>query len=200
MKNISPYNRLIDSSTFTVLDFETANDALNSACSLSYIRVEKGEIKDQGYTLIKPKNARISETHRLSHGITEKDLEMAPGFKEVWKTLEPLLANQVVLPLNCASDIEVLIAMANDHDIALPQFRYICAPESMKADLIDLDKFNLKDISVYFDLQFDYYNTLAEDLIEKMHQVNAIGQMYNTRPRANARDLNRHFYRKRMME
>ena len=66
------------------IDFETANFAQSSVCSVGLVIVKDGEIVDNYYSLIRPipnyYNARCSEVN----GLHFDDTNDAPEFPDVW--------------------------------------------------------------------------------------------------------------------
>ena len=69
---------------FVAIDFETANFAQSSVCSVGLVIVKDGEIVDSYYSLIRPVpnyyNARCSEVN----GLHFDDTNDAPEFPDVW--------------------------------------------------------------------------------------------------------------------
>ena len=69
---------------FVAIDFETANFAQSSVCSVGLVIVKDGEIVDNYYSLIRPipnyYNARCSEVN----GLHFDDTNDAPEFPDVW--------------------------------------------------------------------------------------------------------------------
>lgn len=67
---------------FVAIDFETANFAQSSVCSVGLVIVKDGEIVDNYYSLIRPipnyYNAHCSEVHGLHFDDTNDAPETAP--------------------------------------------------------------------------------------------------------------------------
>jgi len=74
---------------FVAIDFETADYEPDSACAVALVRVEDGRIVDRACRLIRP--PRQGFVFSYLHGITWADVAGAPGFREVWADLAPLL-------------------------------------------------------------------------------------------------------------
>jgi DNA polymerase-3 subunit epsilon len=74
---------------FVAIDFETADQGRDSACSVGLVRVEGNRIVDRAYRLIRPPRSRFLFTH--IHGLTWEDVAGEPTFGEVWPDLVPLL-------------------------------------------------------------------------------------------------------------
>lgn len=70
--------------TFTAIDFETANSARASACSVGYTVVQDGEIVRTEHSLIfPPTGLEFSHINRGVHGIGPEDVMDAPEFQDV---------------------------------------------------------------------------------------------------------------------
>lgn len=70
--------------TFTAIDFETANSARASACSVGYTVVQDGEIVRTEHSLIfPPTGLEFSHINRGVHGIGPEDVIGAPQFQDV---------------------------------------------------------------------------------------------------------------------
>jgi len=67
-------------SSFVGLDFETANGALSSICTVGQVVVRKGEVVDTFYSLIQPEPNYYNYYNTLVHGLTNKDTDYAPIF------------------------------------------------------------------------------------------------------------------------
>ena len=75
--------------TFAAIDFETANNRRNSACSVSIVTVRDNEIEDQVTYLIRPPTRYFEFTD--IHGISWEDVEDMPSFGELW----PLISSKL---------------------------------------------------------------------------------------------------------
>ena len=74
---------------FIAIDFETANPKRYSACSLALTVVKNNQIADQFYSLIKP-DTDFSWRNIQVHGITEKQVQNAPSFPELWPHIQKI--------------------------------------------------------------------------------------------------------------
>jgi DNA polymerase III subunit epsilon len=71
---------------FVAIDFETADNGADSACSVGLVRVESGRIVDEMVRLIRPPRDRMLFTH--IHGITLRDVATAPSFSRIWPEIQ----------------------------------------------------------------------------------------------------------------
>lgn len=65
---------------FAAIDFETANYARSSVCSVGVIIVRGGEVVDKFYSLIKPEPEYYNYRCTQVHGLTAADTDAAPVF------------------------------------------------------------------------------------------------------------------------
>ncbi|MGK2951923.1 MAG: hypothetical protein ACSLEZ_06010, partial [Thiobacillus sp.] len=63
---------------FAAIDFETANNARDSACAVGVVIVEHGRIVDRLYALIRPPSRQFLFTH--IHGLSWHDVKDAQPF------------------------------------------------------------------------------------------------------------------------
>ena len=69
---------------FVAIDFETANFAQSSVCSVGLVIVKDGEIADTYYSLIRPIPNYYCQRCQDVHGLGPSDTNDAPEFPEVW--------------------------------------------------------------------------------------------------------------------
>ncbi len=75
--------------SFVAIDFESANEALTSACSVGAVIVRNYHIEEEFYSLIQPRPNIYRFWNTKIHGLTDKDTNEAPLFPEVWDALAP---------------------------------------------------------------------------------------------------------------
>ena len=72
---------------FAAIDFETANGARTSVCSVGVVVVRRGEITERFYSLIQPEPNYYSWFCQRVHGLDHSDTDGAPLFPEVWNNI-----------------------------------------------------------------------------------------------------------------
>ncbi|MGC8829299.1 MAG: exonuclease domain-containing protein [Verrucomicrobiia bacterium] len=111
--------------TFAAIDFETANEKMDSACAVSVVLFnKKGELGVKT-KLIRPpyKNFRYSRIH----GITYDDVKYAQQFPEVWSDLSKMIKEASLLCAhNARFDQTVLKECCKRYGIPCPQKEFIC--------------------------------------------------------------------------
>lgn len=122
----SPPTALPD--VFAAIDFETADTLPDSACSVGLVRVERGEVVDRAYRLIRPPRREIP--HSFVHGLTWSRVRRARPFGEVWPTIAPLLAGVAfVTAHNAEFDRAVLAACCEQAGLPAPEVDFVCTVE-----------------------------------------------------------------------
>ncbi len=99
---------MVEGLSFTAIDFETATANHNSACAIGLVVIENGLIVDEFHSLIRPPgNQYMWQTTRV-HGIKPRDTCDAPTFQDLFVTIQPLIANRVMVAHNELFDRNVL--------------------------------------------------------------------------------------------
>jgi DNA polymerase-3 subunit epsilon len=116
----------MEHTTFAALDFETANQARDSACSLGLVLVDGGRISARQNWLIRPPSREFQFTH--IHGITWDMVRSAPSFREVWLEARELLRGAEFLAAhNAAFDRSVLTACCSTAGLSIPALEFRCS-------------------------------------------------------------------------
>lgn len=92
---------------FIAVDFETANQNFDSACSIGIAAVRDFEIVNTYYSLINP-HVEFSSHNIEVHGITPEDVRHAPSAYDVWRQISCFFGSCAVLAHNAYFDMSVL--------------------------------------------------------------------------------------------
>ena len=112
-------------SRFVAIDFETANDRRNSACSVGLVVGREGEIEESQTSLIRPPDSEFSFTS--VHGLDWDDVRGEPTFGELWPTLRPWIENaEFVAAHNAPFDRSVLYACCARYGVTAPRKPFVC--------------------------------------------------------------------------
>jgi len=149
------------SAMFVAIDFETANSARSSACSIGVVRVEDGEVVDRRHWLIRPRPLVFSPHNVRVHGIQARDVASAPTFAELWPSLRPLLEGQLVLAHNVGFDMGVLQQSLDQHGLPYPSLSYACTVQLARRTWM-LPRYDLKTVASSFGFQFQHHQALAD--------------------------------------
>ena len=86
--------------TFTAIDFETAQGYRWSICQVGLVRVENGVITKELTLLVQPPDNYYWGKFTQIHGISGADTAHAPTFEQVWPSLAPFIENELVVAHN----------------------------------------------------------------------------------------------------
>ncbi|MGE5425123.1 MAG: 3'-5' exonuclease [Syntrophothermus sp.] len=122
-------------STFTAIDFETANSARNSICQIGLVRVVDGEIFQYFSQLIRPPDNHYNYWNTKVHGITPRHTLAEPAFYEVWPMIRGYIEDQLVVAHNVSFDAGVLRATLQYYKLRVPEFKTDCTYRHSKMNL-----------------------------------------------------------------
>lgn len=105
---------------FAAIDFETANGARTSVCSVGIVVVRGGVVVDRFYSLIRPVPNTYSYFCTQVHGLTYHDTIDAPSFDEVWQQIVPVIGDLPLVAHNSHFDEGCLRATLQLYEIDCP--------------------------------------------------------------------------------
>lgn len=111
---------------FAAIDFETANSARSSVCSVGVVVVRGGVVTDRFYSLIQPEPDYYTYWCTRVHGLTQADTCHAPVFPDVWRQVEPLIAGLPLVAHNKAFDESCLKAVFKVYQLTYPDYPFFC--------------------------------------------------------------------------
>jgi DNA polymerase-3 subunit epsilon len=118
--------------SFAAIDFETANNARDSACAVGVVIVERGRIVDRLLELICPPSREFLFTH--IHGLSWDDVKGAQRFDAVWADLARELTGMEFLAAhNAPFDKGVLGACCATYGLAAPTLPFVCTVRLARA-------------------------------------------------------------------
>lgn len=148
---------------FLAIDFETANQKRNSACSVGLVRVENNKLCQQMVYLIKPPETWFEFTH--IHGLKWDDVKDAKTFKELWPLIEPMFSGiDVVVAHNAPFDRSVLEACCKHYNIDIPKLEWECSLKLSKQRWKELSGFKLSDICRHLKIDLNHHEALSDAL------------------------------------
>lgn len=146
--------------SFLAIDFETANYASDSACSIGLVLVQSGQVVAQEHFLIRPPSKSFVFTH--IHGLRWQDVEKAPNFAELWPELLPLFKQtQLVIAHNVNFDRKVLQACAKRYGINLPDYRYECTVQ-LARKVLGIYPTNLPAVCAQLSIPLKHHDALSD--------------------------------------
>lgn len=146
--------------TFTAFDFETANNASNSACQLGVVKVENGKIiKKQSWYIRPPSQLFL---HTRIHGISWNDVRFAPDFSELWKEIEPYFTTvDFAVAHNVRFDRTVMKSCCDHYGLSFPDIDYRCSVE-LTRNVMRVKKANLANVCSILNIPLDHHEALSD--------------------------------------
>ena len=140
---------------FAAIDFETANNARDSACALGVVIVERGRIVDRLYELIRPPSREFLFSH--IHGLSWDDVKGAQRFDAVWADMVRELAGVSFLAAhNAPFDKGVLNACCATYELAAPVQPFVCTVQLARKQW-DIRPTKLPDVCNYLDIDLRHH-------------------------------------------
>lgn len=147
---------------FTAIDFETATDKRNSACSVAVVEVRGGEIARTYSTLIRPPRLEFLPFNIEIHGITPEMVEHERDFAGVWPELRPFLENHIVFAHNAPFDMGVLRSSILTNHIEPPHFFHCCTVQISRKAWPNLPNHKLDTVGAFLHVDFRHHDALED--------------------------------------
>ena len=149
---------------FAAIDFEAANGAVTSACSMGVVIVRNDEIVDSFYSLIKPVPNRYDFYTTKVHGIKYKDTKDAETFPQVWYQVAHKLVGLPLVAHGISFDQRVLKALHQLYHIPYPNFKFYCTHLGSQKLVPDLENHKVQTVALHFgyDIKKNHHNALAD--------------------------------------
>lgn len=155
---------------FVAIDFEIANNHLNSACALGLVAVKNLEIVESKYFLICPPSDEFDYACVAVHGITYDDTKSCPKFPEVWAQIKEYFDGNYIIAHNARFDMSVLKNCLIEYNLDIPDFKYYCSiPISTKA-CSNVGN-SLKERTQHFGISLEEHHNALEDAKACAHLV-----------------------------
>ncbi len=114
-------------SSYTAIDFETAQGKRWSICQVGLVRVENQVITEQLSILVQPPDNYYWNNFIDIHGINPELTANAPTFGSIWHQIEPFITNQNVVAHNgFAFDFHCLNQVLEYYNIPSPEYTGHC--------------------------------------------------------------------------
>ncbi|RDW18107.1 hypothetical protein CWR48_10965 [Oceanobacillus arenosus] len=146
---------------FVSIDFETANEYRNSPCAIGVVVANEVGIIDEFYSLINPLMP-FNSNNIYVHGITERDVETAPTFAEIWPTLSKYLENQLVIAHNASFDMSVLRSSLDHSELPYPEMDYLCTVKIAQKVWPLLENHKLNTLAAHHGITFEHHHALED--------------------------------------
>ncbi len=150
---------------FAAIDFETANEELNSVCSVGVVIVRNGEVAEKFYSLIHPTPDYYCYWNSVIHGLTQKDTDSAPIFPKVWEIIAPKIEGLPLVAHNSVFDEACLKAVHKVYRMDYPDYQFFCTYRAARRKFkrVGLPNHKLNTVAAYcgFDLT-NHHHALAD--------------------------------------
>ncbi|NFV81833.1 3'-5' exonuclease [Magnetospirillum aberrantis] len=145
---------------FAAIDFETADNGRDAACSVAVVVAENGRVVHSLARLIRPPRPRVMFTE--IHGLTWDDVKDAPDFAGVWPELAEMVAGVDFLAAhNAAFDRRVLEGCCATYGLPDPAKPFLCTVQVAR-DQWNLRPTKLPDVARYLCLTLKHHDALSD--------------------------------------
>lgn len=145
---------------FAAIDFETADYGKDSACAISIVVAEEGEIVRKESALIRP--PRRDFIFSYLHGITWRDVAKKPGFAGLWPRINKALNKvEFIAAHNASFDRGVLQACCAMAGIVPPDVGYLCTMKLARC-LWGVYPTRLPDVCRHLGIALDHHNAESD--------------------------------------
>jgi DNA polymerase-3 subunit epsilon len=150
-------------SDFAAIDFEAANGAVTSACSMGLVIVRDDAIVDRFYSLIKPVPNKYDFYTTKVHGITYKDTKNADHFPKVWAQVADKVVGLPFVAHGISFDERVLKALHKLYHIPYPNYPFYCTHLGSEQLLPDLENHKLHTVARHFGYEMKNRHNALDD-------------------------------------
>ena len=149
---------------FTAIDFETANSASASACSVGLVKVADGRVVDRASWFIRPPLAHdwFNEWNTRIHGIVADDLAGAALWADQLADIVAFADGDHLVAHNAGFDMGVISGGCAASAIETPSFSYACSLQiARKTYHLDSYKLPVAAMAAGFE-DFAHHDALAD--------------------------------------
>lgn len=150
---------------FITIDFEIANNKMNSACSMGMAFVRENEIMDKKYYLIHPPTLEFDPEMIEVHGIKPVDVVSASNFKVIWEEIKHYFEYSTIIAHNAQFDMSVLHACLQFYSLEMPEFYYIDSIQLSKLAVNGQAGNSLKDRLSFFNIELENHHNAVADAV-----------------------------------
>jgi DNA polymerase-3 subunit epsilon len=112
--------------SFTAIDFETAQGKRWSICQVGLVRVEHGNITEKLSILVQPPENYYHYMNIKIHRITPSMTLTKPTFNKIWLSIKPYIQNQNLVAHNMAFDNSCLQQTLSYYKLPIPSYNQYC--------------------------------------------------------------------------
>lgn len=146
------------------LDFETANGNSASICAIGMATMEDGAIEETFYSLVKPHKevSYFAHSNQMIHGISKKDVEDAPSWKDIYPEVLKDLDDAVVVAHNARFDMACLRECCKLYHLEIPDITYVDSVAMSRKAFPNLEHHRLNDVCEYLNIDLEHHNALSD--------------------------------------
>lgn len=158
-------------SVFVAIDFETADQGRDSACSVGLVRVENGVITKKAVQLIQPPRLESGDLFTPApaefmftyiHGIKPAMVLDQPKFGQAWPKLAPMLAGVDFLAAhNAPFDSGVLTACCEAAGLPKPAHRFVCTVRLARSTW-NIYPTKLPNVCSHLNIELNHHEALSD--------------------------------------
>ncbi len=158
-------------SVFVAIDFETADQGRDSACSVGLVRVENGVVVKKVVQLIRPPRleggdlfspAPAAFMFTYIHGIKPEQVLDAPTFGQAWPQFAPLFQGVDFLAAhNAPFDSGVLAACCEVARLPKPAHRFICTVRLARSTW-NIYPTKLSNVCQHLSIELNHHEALSD--------------------------------------
>jgi DNA polymerase III epsilon subunit-like protein len=147
---------------YVALDFETANSARNSACSIGLAKVENGKVVNTFSSFIKPPENYFAPINISIHGITPAHVAKAPAFDQVWPELIDFIGDNLLISHGARFDGSVLLACLDTFGLPVPNNLIACSLQAARNVWPELPSHKLPYLMKQIGIDYLAHNALQD--------------------------------------
>lgn len=166
---------------FVAIDFETANTAAYSACSVGLVRCVDGTFTEEFQTLIRPPRLWFRPDFIDIHGITPADVRGCPAFDAQWDAIHAFIGDALLVAHNAPFDRSVLNGCLEYYHLPPISNPWKCTCRTARRFFPNvlhqpLPNYRLNTIADFYDIHFQHHDALEDArtcalILEKMAQT-----------------------------
>ena len=145
---------------FIAFDFETSNG--KNPCSIGIVEFENGNVINEYYSLIKPKELYFNPYATRVHGISLNDVLGEREFPEIWEEIKHYFDNKVVVAHNFSFDVSVLNHSFEIYKIEQPTYEVRCTL-SLSRSYLEIENHKLSTVAKFFKVRQENYHNALDD-------------------------------------
>ena len=158
---------------FIAIDVETANADYSSICQIGVAEFKDGKIIDKWKVLINPEY--YFDPFNVSiHGISEKDVENAPTFAEVYEELKEKLNDKITIH-HMPFDRIAINRACDLYDLEHTKPKWLDSAKIVRRTWTEFSKsgYGLSNIAKFLNLTFEHHDALEDAIVAGLVVVKA---------------------------